>query len=112
MINSNGKHEKDLTKGEPSGDGGPTWSPDGKWLAFIGGPDVWRMRADGTQKTDLTNSGSFKDHPAVSPDGKLIVYQDNVTGSYELWVMHANGSGPAQLTHDSALDKAPTWQPR
>ncbi len=112
VIKSNGKGEKDLTKGTPAGCGAPSWSPDGKWIAFIGGTDVWRMSARGTEKTDLTNTGSFKDHPAFSPDGKLIVYQDPVSGSNELWVMHANGTGATQITHDSSIDGAPSWQPR
>jgi len=112
IVTAKGTHRKDLTKGTPSGSGGPSWSPNGKWITFIGGTDVWRMSAGGAQKTDLTNTGSFKDHPAFSPDGKLIVYQDYVTGPSALWVMKANGADPTQLTHDNAPDAAPSWQPR
>jgi len=112
VVTSKGRYVKNLTKGTPAGVGGPNWSPDGKWITFVGGTDVWRMTAGGTQETNLTNTSSLKDHPAFSPDGKLIVYQDYVTGSSELWVMKANGSGPTQLTHDNASDAAPSWQPR
>ncbi len=39
-------------------DADPTWSPDGRWIAFTsyeaGRPDVWVMAADGSQRSRLT----------------------------------------------------------
>jgi dipeptidyl aminopeptidase/acylaminoacyl peptidase len=40
-------------------DSEPTWSPDGAWLAFThtvsGVPNVWRVRADGSARAQLTH---------------------------------------------------------
>lgn len=112
VMRPDGTGETDLTNGSPSGCSSPSWSPGGRWIAFICGTDVWRMRADGTEKTRLTHTASFKDHPAVSPNGRLIVYQDFVTGLSQLWVMRADGSRRRQITHDNSSNAAPTWQPR
>jgi Tol biopolymer transport system component len=112
VVNADGTGETDLTNGSPAGSSAPSWSPDGRWIAFIAGGNVWRMRADGTQKTRLTKTASLEDQPAFSPDGKRIVYVDAMTGLSELWVMHANGSHPTELTRDPVSDGAPSWQPR
>jgi Tol biopolymer transport system component len=42
----------------------PTWSPDGRWLAFshiddIDGPQVWVMRSDGSDATAITSLPGF-----------------------------------------------------
>jgi Tol biopolymer transport system component len=42
--------------------------------------------------------------PAWSSDGKRIVYESNQSGSYEIWVMNANGSGQTQLTHRKGFE--------
>ncbi len=46
--------------GSAGDDADPVWSPDGRFLAFssksAGRPDIWLMRADGKQRTRLSNS--------------------------------------------------------
>lgn len=43
----------------------PIWSPDGSMLAFIskrsGAPEIWLIRADGTDLQQLTTDGQYKD---------------------------------------------------
>jgi len=56
----------------------PTWSPDGKWIAYAswgeGGGSVNRVRSDGKGKPErLTQGPGFFDQPAWSPDGRRIV---------------------------------------
>ena len=80
----------------------PTWSPDGKRIAFSsnrdGNLEIYVMNADGSQQTRLTNNSSFDDYPAWSPDGKRIAFTSYRDRKYEIYVMNADGSGMRQLT--------------
>ena len=44
-------------------DSAPTWSPNGKQIAFVssrdGNNEVYSMNADGTEQTNLTNNPAF-----------------------------------------------------
>jgi TolB protein len=46
----------------------PTWSPDGKWVAYVRGPistpAVWAIRADGTGTRKLTTGSVPEGHPS------------------------------------------------
>jgi len=90
----------------PESDGFPFWSPDGERIAYTsfdpgtGEMTVRVMAADGTAGTNLTPAGSrdfFFTNP-WSPDGKKILFISDRSGSYDLWVMNAAGTGPVQVT--------------
>ena len=56
----------------------PSWSPDGKWLAYVSwapeGGHIWKRAGDGSgQPTRLTRAPAFYRDPVWSPDGKRIV---------------------------------------
>jgi Tol biopolymer transport system component len=63
----------------------PAWSPDGQWIAFTqsrgtAGPgrgSIWIMRADGSEKRQLTShpDNGFDLGPSWSPDGQRIAFQ-------------------------------------
>ncbi len=94
----------------------PTWSPDGKVIAFVsirdGNADIYRMNADGSNQVNLTRNPATDDSPAWSPDGKYIAFRSNRDGNAEIYRMGADGSNPVNLTRSSAGDYQPVWQPR
>ena len=56
----------------PASDQDPTWSPDGKKIAFVtdrdGNSEIYRMRAtDGAQQTNLTKNPALDFQPAWPP---------------------------------------------
>jgi Tol biopolymer transport system component len=56
----------------------PTWSPDGKWLAYVSwapeGGHIWKRPGDGSgEPTRLTRVPAFYRDPVWSPDGKRVV---------------------------------------
>jgi len=54
--------------------------------------------SDGLNRAELATAGN-NGMPSVSPDGRLIVFASNRTGSLNIWRMNANdGSDPRQLT--------------
>ena len=78
IIPAEGGEEIRLTTAEGLDDG-PEYSPDGKYIWFnsvrTGLMQVWRMKADGSEQTQMTfDEQSNAWFPHVSPDGKQVVY--------------------------------------
>jgi Tol biopolymer transport system component len=75
---------------------------------------VFTITPNGAGLRQLTHVAS--DRSAASPDwsprGRLIVYESNGSGDFEIWVMRADGSHRTQLTHDPGFDHLqPSWSP-
>lgn len=80
------------------------WSPDGKWLAFVGQRngdfDIYKIPAQGGREVRLTATPGLDDGPEYSPDGTFIYFNSVRSGSMQLWRMKPDGSQPEQLTVD------------
>jgi Tol biopolymer transport system component len=76
-----------------------------------GNYDIWVMKADGSEQTQLTTNTAGDRMPAWSPDGSKIAFASNRSGNYDIWVMKADGSGQTQLTTNTAGDRMPAWSP-
>ncbi|HRI86654.1 MAG TPA: hypothetical protein PLJ47_13460 [Candidatus Hydrogenedentes bacterium] len=91
----------------------PRWSPDGSKIVFVShrtkNDDVWTMRRDGSQQTQLTTDDKDDTDPSFSPDGKKIVFCSKRTGNYDIWVMDVDGGNQRQLTFDAADETQPCW---
>jgi Tol biopolymer transport system component len=78
LVGADGGHLRRLTA-EPSIDGVPSWSGDGRWIYFASTragviADIWRVPADGGQAIRLTRNGGFE--PRESSDGRHLFYLD------------------------------------
>jgi dipeptidyl aminopeptidase/acylaminoacyl peptidase len=75
--------------------------------------DVYLVDADGSGLTQLTRSPDSDFDPALSPDGKQIVYrhQDGVDPTAEVYVMNADGSQPHDVSNEDNADWGPSWSP-
>lgn len=80
----------------------PAQSPDGRYMVFVstraGAMNIWRINADGTQLTQLTN-GTYEDVPSVTPDGEWVIYR---TGN-SIKKVSINGGNTFELFDKSAL---------
>jgi Tol biopolymer transport system component/tRNA A-37 threonylcarbamoyl transferase component Bud32 len=59
----------------------------------------------------LTTAAGWEGEPAVSPDGTMVAYASDQSGNRDIWVVHAAGGEPLQLTNHPGSDSAPTWFP-
>jgi Tol biopolymer transport system component len=89
---------------------GPTWSPDGKQLAFERGPvqapDVWVVDLATKNERRLVRNGSS---PDWSPDGRRIVFYRCTKGEYPCFihVIRADGTAHRRLF----AGREPVWSP-
>jgi TolB protein len=101
---------------------GPRWSPDGTKFAFYnfveeGGTlngDIYVMNTNGGSVTRLTTAAGTDGQPTWSPDGSRIAFNSYRTGSHEIFVMNADGTGQTKVTNCAIEDAACTsasWSP-
>ncbi len=85
----------------------PSWSPDGKRIAFIsdrnGAKNLWLMSADGRDTTQLsrTTDDTYAS-PEWTPDGKYVAVTRSVTGGPKLFLYHVDGGAGVQLIREPA----------
>jgi len=92
-----------ITSGAERSDGerGISWTPDGRIVYYStagGTQNIWIMRPDGTENKQLSSGTLQNIEPAVSPDGRYIVWAARSSGQWELWRMDIDGSNPRKLT--------------
>ena len=129
LMDTDGGNPRRLTN-HRSWDFAPSWSPDGKRIAFVSERDghvhvhgwpvceIYVMDADGGNQQNLTNDPNDDRQPSWSPDGKRIVFTswrdglaiDRVPTS-EIYVMDADGGNPQNLTNHRHHDRDPSWSP-
>ena len=88
----------------------PTWSPDGRRIAFERAGEIWVMNADGGGQTQLTSNTVFDSNPTWSPDGQKIAFERRIGVDYDIWVMNPDGSGESDITPGTpSVDATPAW---
>ena len=98
---------KRLTSGT-SHYGAPSFSPDGRWISFVLGPNedetnIYKMPSAGGEPVQLT----YFEHattisPAWSPDGQRIAFVSDQNGTARVWMISADGGRPQPLERTNA----------
>ena len=73
--------------------------------------DIWRIREGENPKAFIASS--VVDRAAeFSPDGRKVVFASDRAGeTSDIWIANADGSEPAQLTHEDGAAGSPRWSP-
>ena len=98
----------------------PAWSPDGQWIAFVAGVQIYKMRFTGTtfDTTTLvqltTESRNF--FPAYSPDGQWIAFDsdnESPNGMDFIWKIKVDGLAKERIAYDPSEGeiRMPNWSP-
>jgi TolB protein len=95
----------------------PAVSPDGTRIAFTsnqggqtGYVDVWVVNRDGTNLRNLTPNTprSSEGAPTWSPNGAQLAFTSDRTGTNQVFIMNADGTGVRRITFAEKCDR-PTW---
>jgi Tol biopolymer transport system component/tRNA A-37 threonylcarbamoyl transferase component Bud32 len=106
-----------------------SFSKDGKWVAYVTGPDgsLWRSKADGSDRLQLFQSSFFSSvfsslaaggaapsyvvNPRWSPDGSEIAYYSQAPGRLpQMYRISASGGQPQELLPNlNQVESDPNW---
>jgi len=134
IMNADGSDQKRITNAKGD-DSHPKFTPDGKEIIFCSArstPDlnidwskqtieIYTMNPDGTNVQQVSRLNAVSTHPALSPDGKKIVFRmitkepgfnwelNRTETNSEIFVMNSDGSNPVNISKNAAFDGWPVW---
>ena len=113
IMSADGTNLRRVTTAGGGGDAsGPSWSPNGLFLAFhwrlseTGTYDIYVMEIATGRIIQLTHDAGRNEHPTWSPDGRHLAFESTRSGTRQVWTMLANGSNPKPLTQEGQ-----NWNP-
>lgn len=93
----------------------PSWSPDGKQVAYVsfesGRPAIFTQTLSTRERRKLSSFTGLNGAPAWSPDGKKMALVLSRDGNPEIYVMDLASSALTRLTNHFAIDTEPRWTP-
>ncbi|MDX1508776.1 MAG: Tol-Pal system beta propeller repeat protein TolB [Woeseiaceae bacterium] len=91
-----------------------SWSPDGDWIYFTsdraGGPQIYRVSANGGTPERITFEGSYNARPRLSPDGEKLAVLTLDRGNYRIGIVDLETRGLLVLSRGSQ-DESPSFAP-
>jgi WD40 repeat protein len=90
------------------------FSSDGNWVTYVALPEgtLWRCRADGTQRLQLTAEPELAALPRWSPDGSQIAYVSMQPGKPgKISIVAADGGTSHEILPDSNSQIDVNWSP-
>jgi TolB protein len=137
-MNVDGTNQRRLTN-EVGYDGGAFYSQDGQWIVWRASRpkadadvkqfkdllardlvmpsklEIFIMKADGTQKKQLTSNGAANFAPYFHPNGRQIVFASNINSrnpgipNFDLFLINRDGTGLEQVTFEETFDAFPMF---
>lgn len=89
-----------------------SFSRDGKWVTYVSIPEgaLWKARANGADRLQLTSGADRAALPNWSPDGKQIAFVSMKPGGmWRLYLISSDGGEPRELLHESGSQIDANW---
>ncbi len=75
--------------------------------------EVYFMKADGTEQTQVTRTGDANWSPFMHPDGKRIIFASNLhqkgSGAFSLYLINTDGTGLERVTWNGRFETFPMF---
>jgi Tol biopolymer transport system component len=116
LVNADGSDLRTVSDPATQGDIAPSWSPDGRRLAFVRNEDgyssqIWVMDADGANQHQVSHYLRLAQHPLWSPDGKWIAFIGFADAYPVTYLVSPDGSDQHRLLSLGVSGGKPTWSP-
>jgi Tol biopolymer transport system component len=81
--------------------------------------DLWVVRSDGGGARKVVGASGWDEHPAWSPDGRRIAFDEalyeagedeDILKTIDVWIVGRDGRGRRNVTHDGSA-ALPAWSP-
>lgn len=115
------KQDPSLQLTEDRDDSNPSYSPNGRLIAFSSNRDpgetrgshIYVMKSDGSDVRQLTSGSFYDSNPSFSPSGRLVVFdrgglQGRIT---HIFSVATDGSGLQQISDEAGSDSDPVFTP-
>ena len=110
----------------------PSWSADSRSLTYACNPDqkmpadatpwdepvgkfgrreLWKIDVRTREKIQLTRNGADNERPALSPDGRQLVYVSDRGRARNLWLMDLRTGEEKPVTDIDTIAYRPSWNP-
>ncbi|XHS76385.1 Tol-Pal system beta propeller repeat protein TolB [Burkholderiaceae bacterium UC74_6] len=93
----------------------PTWSPDGRELAYVSFESskavVWAQEILTGRRRKIADFRGSNSAPAYSPDGSKLAVTLSRAGGSQLFLINRDGSNVQRLTQSLAIDTEPVFAP-
>lgn len=93
----------------------PTWSPDGKKIAYVSLADnrsaIYVQDVETGAVVKVASKPGLNSAPAWSPNGHKLALSLSMSGHPNIYILNLSNGDLTQVTNSSAIDTEPAWSP-